>query len=213
MYLGKRTLQPDESPSTGAKVTTKDRLPLGGQLPAVAANNILSLLDPADPSRAEQEYLRFFRKLVWFFDRRHCESAEDLAAETIWRIVKAVADRKYIEPESRFAYFWAVANNVCMEERKRRKSEPLADHAVYSSVPPDLDQFIYFEECVTAALSAEERELLCSSYERGYEPTAKRFGITLGTARLKVYRIREKLRRFAAMAQASSDCIGCQCNE
>jgi RNA polymerase sigma factor (sigma-70 family) len=168
-------------------------------------NQILSLFDPEDPRRAEEEYLRFFRKLVWFFDRDNCESPEDLAADTMCRIVEAVGVGKEIRPGS-YAYFWTVAKNVRMEARKRHKTEPLENDAqIPERRPPDLDTLIYIRECMRGALSDEEEALLRSCYEDGYQATAERLDTTIENVRLRVHRIRNKIKDFAAAAAAKRE--------
>jgi hypothetical protein len=166
-----------------------------------SSGDILSLFDREDPRRAEDEYLRLFRKLVFFFDQGKCESPEDLAGETISRIVKKVAEGKEIRSESRYAYLWSVADYVRREYWKGHTFESLEDHTqIPEKSQPDLDKMIYMRECVEGALSGEEKALLRSWYEDGCEATAKRFGIRLENVRLKVHRIRNKVKEFAAAA-------------
>jgi DNA-directed RNA polymerase specialized sigma24 family protein len=160
--------------------------------------DLLSLFDPEDSGRAEEKYRLFRSKLIWFFDRHNCSCPEDLADETLYRVVKSVSTGKEIYAQNKFAFFWAVANNVRREEWKRRKSEPLDNHPFLSSESSDLENRIYLTECVKASLSTEEEMLLRSYYLDGSEATAHRLGVTLPYLRLKIHQIRNKVRKFAA---------------
>ncbi len=54
-------------------------------------DHVLSLFDGEDRRRAEEKYLLFRSKLIWYFDRHNCECPEDLADEALYRIESAVA--------------------------------------------------------------------------------------------------------------------------
>lgn len=161
---------------------------------------ILSLFDREDPRRAEEKYCLFRAKLIWYFDRHNCECPEDLADETLYRIVRAVATGKDIYAPNPFAFFWAVAENVRREERKRHKSEPLESDRQVSRESSALENGIYLRECVKAALSPEEESLLHRYYRDGCQATAKRLGVTLPYLRLKLHQIRNKVRKLALKA-------------
>jgi DNA-directed RNA polymerase specialized sigma24 family protein len=172
--------------------------PLGGQ--------ILSLFDREDPRRAEEQYLLFRSKLIWYFDRHNCESPDDLADEALYRVTKAVATGTEIYAQNPFAFFWAVAENVRKEDWKRHKAEPLKnDQSVFRESPSNLENVIYLKECVRAALSPEEESLLRSYYQQGSQPTAKRLGVSLPYLRLKLHHIRNKVRKFAATAETKRE--------
>ena len=163
-----------------------------------SSDHLLSLFDRDDPRRAEQKYLLFRSKLIWYFDRHNCECPEDLADETVCRIVNAMAKGTQIYVENPFAFFWAVAENVHKEHWKRHKSEPLeSHHSVPAASYSNPEKAIYLRECLRAALSPDEQNLLESYYRDGSGITAKRLGITLPNLRLKIHRIRSKVKKFA----------------
>ena len=163
-----------------------------------ARDGVLSLFDGGDPLRAEEKYLLFRSKLVWYFDRHNCECPEGLADETVFRIVKAVSAGKVISAP--FAFFWGVAENVRREEWKRLKSEPLEDSEGSQRWFSDLENGIYIDECLERSLSPEEVALWRSCYMNGYDATATRLGATIPALKVKVHRIRNKVRQFASSA-------------
>lgn len=169
-------------------------------------DHLLWLFDREDPRRAEEKYFRFRSKLIWYFDRHNCHCPEDLADETLYRIVRAISAGTDIYAQNPFAFFWAVAENVRKEEWKRHKSEPLEDHPPVSNEPfSSLENSIYLKECMEAALSPEERSLLRRFYVDGCQRTADRLGVTCAQLRLKLYRIRDKVRKFANSSRAKRE--------
>ena len=161
-------------------------------------DHVLSLFDGEDRRRAEEKYLLFRSKLIWYFDRHNCECPDDLADETLYRIVRAVSNGTEIYAKNPFAFFWAVAENVRREERKHHKSEPLEnDQSVSRESPSSLEDKIYLKECMKATLSSEEENLLRRFYLDGCQRTAERLGVSLPNLRVKVHRIRNKVRKFA----------------
>jgi RNA polymerase sigma factor (sigma-70 family) len=85
----------------------------GGTHPPDAA--FLRLLDP-DPAKAEQKYGDLVRRLTKFFQFRHCESPEDLAQETVLRVLQKVGRATIsVEPA---AFFQGFAKNLVHEARR-----------------------------------------------------------------------------------------------
>lgn len=169
---------------------------------------ILSLFTPEDPERAEDEYLCLRSKLTWYFDRhiRHCENPEDLADETLYRVVKALAKDRTIYAANPFAYIWAVANHVKLEVWKRGKPRLPAGNQPLSWDPrSDLENHIFMGECIKAALSPEEQKLLTSYMRDGSKITAARLNISPTALKVRVHRIKNKIRDYVQRAQAEQD--------
>lgn len=79
-------------------------------------DRLLRLLDP-DPAVAEQKYKDLFRRLMKFFQFRHCDSPEDLAQDTMVRVFERSAD-VIISAADPAAFFQGFANNILHEARR-----------------------------------------------------------------------------------------------
>jgi hypothetical protein len=69
--------------------------------------NFLQWLSP-DGERAGEEYERLRFRLCTFFSQRRCSFADELADETINRVILKVSEEKV---ESKLAYCYGVAKN------------------------------------------------------------------------------------------------------
>lgn len=152
--------------------------------------------------QAWEKYIALHRRLVILFKCRGCFEAEDLADETINRVVRrsqAMADTYDGEPE---AYFVAVAQNIWLEwlAAQRGREELPSD----APNPPDPDpendsEYECLDECVQA-LTPKRRDLVLEYYRD--EKRAKidhrknladNLGIGLNALRIRAHRIRAEL--------------------
>jgi RNA polymerase sigma factor (sigma-70 family) len=123
-----------------------------------------------------------------------CES-EDLADETINRVARKVPQirDKYQGDPAR--YFFAVAKKVYREYQRRiRKMTELPDNLKAMPSPEIADELVYdcLESCMEK-LTPVQREIMGCYYQLSApaqrESLAKRLGITVGTLRVRVFRI------------------------
>ncbi|HYK19871.1 MAG TPA: hypothetical protein VEV42_03995 [Pyrinomonadaceae bacterium] len=157
---------------------------------------MLAWLD-SDRERAAMKYEEIRRRLIKFFLGRGCIEAEDLADETINRVI-----RKLNEIGNEFTgdcepYFYGVANKVLMEHQRRRQPQPPLATDVNSNRAEQEDRCL--EECI-AKLSDENRELLLQYYQgegrakiEQRKQLAEKLGIAPNALRIRAFRIRAAL--------------------
>ena len=158
-----------------------------------AFDSLLAWLDP-DREQAAVKYEDIRKRLILIFTGRACAEAEDLADETINRVISKLDELGKSFEGDRGRYFFGVANKVYLEYRRRKSPQP-------PHFPPvDSDQieleFRCLERCIET-LSEAQRYLLLQYY--GAEGGAKvehrkRLAVELGIApnalRIRAYRIR-----------------------
>ncbi|MDQ5846328.1 MAG: hypothetical protein M3539_13640 [Acidobacteriota bacterium] len=163
-------------------------------------NKLLGWLDP-DPETAAQKYLKIQLRLTTFFMSNRCgNDSEDLADETIDRVMRkldegTVPDR-YVG--DKVFYFLGFARNIFHEYRRRHpprvepvQSPPLSDD------PEDNDACL--ESC-RKPLSPEDQWLAIEYYR--YEEAksehhirlAEQLGLSLAGLRTRIHRIRKVLK-------------------
>jgi DNA-directed RNA polymerase specialized sigma24 family protein len=171
----------------------------------------LAVLD-SDPTRAAEKYELLRRKLVKLFDRQQFLHTEELADETLDRLVKRL-ETEQIHNISLFAY--GIARNICFEAR-RKKSQCISIQDHYKNEElctgdPDPEQSIITElghaqtlECLTKCLRNlpfEYHELILEYYQEEKQARIKRRkdlarkrGITIEALRCEANKVRERLR-------------------
>jgi RNA polymerase sigma factor (sigma-70 family) len=157
---------------------------------------LLAWLD-SDRERAAMKYEEIRRRLIKIFLGRGCVEAEDLADETINRVIS-----KLNEIENEFTgdcerYFYGVASRVLMEYQRRRQPQPPLAHDVDSNRAEQ--EYRCLEECI-AKLSDENRELLLQYYQgegrakiEQRKQLAEKLGIAPNALRIRAFRIRAAL--------------------
>lgn len=161
-----------------------------------AFDNFLVWLDP-NRERAAKKYEEVRRRLIKIFTCRGCPEAEDLADETINRVIRKAQEMTDSYVGDPALYFYGVARNVHLEHvRKTSATLPLP--------PKDLPQQKEIEsgcleECM-GLLPDEQREWVLEYYKD--EKRAKidhrkemafRLGIAPNALRIRMYRIRAGL--------------------
>jgi RNA polymerase sigma factor (sigma-70 family) len=157
---------------------------------------LLAWLDP-QRDQAGRKYEEIRLRLIKIFTCRGCCEPEDLADETINRVIK-----KLIEIESSYSgdpsrYFYGVANKVHLEYLRRRPAQP---------PPPGLEdtegverEYECLERCIRK-LTPDNRQLVLQYYQD--EKRAKidhrrqladQLGIALNALRIRAHRIRASL--------------------
>ena len=168
------------------------------------------LLECLDPDRdiAGQKYERIQRKLVWFFEWRGCNAAEELADKTIDRVTRRLIEGEEIRAKDPSVYFYAVAKNIALEwwNAQKQSAQPLelfaSRFAVASSQVDEAEErFRCLDQCLEQ-LAPEGRYLILEYYEaRGQQKIENRrrlaveLQISASALRLRAQRIREQLEK------------------
>jgi DNA-directed RNA polymerase specialized sigma24 family protein len=149
---------------------------------------LLTWLDP-DPDKAGK-----------IFACRGCCESEDLADESINRVIfrlKDITDRFTGDPA---LYFYGVANKVHMEYLRRKPIPP-----VPTPIPSDDEdveqEYDCLEKCIQQ-LTAENRELVIEYYREekrakieNRKELADKLGIALNALRIRAHRLRNALQQ------------------
>jgi RNA polymerase sigma factor (sigma-70 family) len=161
-----------------------------------AFEELFRTLEPEAESVAAG-FERCRRKLVKFFIWRHCMDADELADETISRLLKRAETQ--ISADKPYSFVYGIAANVFREYSRRRKERgevasideilEIPDHS--RSEADDCQQ-----HCLDR-LPEDKRQLLLRYYVENIscEDIAKERQKTINALRLKIFRIKESLRR------------------
>jgi len=181
---------------------TLQPLPATDELPPVAP---LEARNPAfDALLNPPEFGKLRGRLVRIFARRGCSIPEDLADETISRVLvklPEIADSYEGDP---LRFFHAVARNVYREYSRRPRTFPLEDwdqlpETSWEEVSSKEEAHECLESCLSK-LNEGDRRLIREYYR--YDKLAKldrrktlaaELGIAMNTLRIKAFRIRQRL--------------------
>ena len=171
-------------------------------LSAEALAGFLDCLDP-DADRAGEKYESLRLTLMKFFDWRGAHFPEELADETINRVIRKIDEGQTIRDVPTYCH--GVARLVLLEklkgpESKRTDFEELPPAALVAPEPEERDEKRdCFEQCLKQ-LPIESRQLILQYY--GDEKRekinrrsvmAERLGIPLNALRSRAQRIRNRL--------------------
>ena len=161
-----------------------------------AFDALLDWLD-SDREQAGIKYEEIRRRLIMIFTGRGCVDAEDLADETINRVIQRLSTIKDEFTGDPTRYFFGVANFIYMEHMRKKPPQPSP------FPPPDSNQieieYRCLEHCIDS-LSQENRYLLLQYY--GADGRSKidqrrqlseELGIAPNALRIRAYRIRQGL--------------------
>lgn len=150
------------------------------------------------------QYERLRAKLIRIFARRGCQFPQDLADETIARVMEKVHEVAPTFEGDPTRYFYGVARNVYLEYVRRPKTVQLeenigrADREDHVRVR-DEQAHACLERCLHE-LPPDERNLIAEYYQ--YDKSAKidhrkklaeGLGLGLNALRIRAYRIRQRL--------------------
>ncbi|HKO98898.1 MAG TPA: hypothetical protein VJU86_17995 [Pyrinomonadaceae bacterium] len=160
-----------------------------------------ALLAWLHPQREEAgkkyEYIRL--RLIKMFACRGCSEPEDLADESINRVIAKLGDiQSYFQGDPAL-YFYGVANKVHLEYLRRRPTPTL---------PPPRDdaetiekEYECLEKCIQK-LTPANRDLVIQYYQQEKrakiehrKQLAEHFGIALNALRIRAHRIRTTLQQ------------------
>lgn len=181
---------------------TKDRTPTKEEW-----DTLLNWLD-SDRERAGEIYEDIRHNLIKIFVWRGCNRAEDLADETINRVMWK-AEKLAEEYDGNPAlFFYGVAKKVLLEHQRKeiRPVSPIKNDNVAAPEPEDLyDQMDAKLECLESCLkelSQEDRDLILLYYQKEKQAKidfrkelAEQVGIDTNNLRVRAYRIRNSLHK------------------
>ena len=158
----------------------------------------LEWLSP-DHESAGEEYERLRFRLCTFFSQRQCSFADELADETINRVILKSAEERI---ESKIAYCYGVAKNVYRESlRKERTHLDIEDIAIAARVPEEQS---FSRECLDQCLeklAPDTRNLLLDYFSEAklakielHRRISERLKVTQTALRMKVMRSKVKLK-------------------
>lgn len=189
--------------SGGSKVSAELAF-MAHDLPEVPKkfNRLLAWLD-TDRDRAVERYFAIRRSLIKLFEVRGCHIAEDLADETIDRVlqkVESIAD-DFVGDQA--AYFYGVARNVLHEYARRPKIEQVTDdlEAPVNEENDDGHELDCLESCLSKLLPGQ-REMIIAYYDfdKGQKTGSRKrlaetLGISMELLRIRTFRIRTALQK------------------
>ncbi len=160
--------------------------------------NFLAWLSP-DTDRAGEEYERLRFRLCTFFAQRRCNFSDELADETINRVILKVAEERI---ESKLAYCYGVAKNIYRESLRKQRPHVDIDDVVIAAQEPQEPAVSNdcLDECLEK-LPAENRTLLLEYFSKSKRTKIElhqRISDSLKTSqtalRMRVMRSKQKLK-------------------
>ena len=173
-----------------------------------AFDTLLGWLDP-DRDRAGRKYEAIRLRLIKIFTCRGCWEAEEMADETINRVVARVADIAEQYQGDPAPYFYGVSQKVQLEYSRKarlRDSDVLAEGTADVSSPATAvladdaePEYACLERCLEH-LPADNRRLVIEYYQQEQKAKidhrkrlADELGIALNALRIRAHRIRRTL--------------------
>jgi DNA-directed RNA polymerase specialized sigma24 family protein len=160
--------------------------------------HFLAWLSPHEDSAGE-EYERLRFRLCTFFSQRHCLFSDELADETINRVILKSSEEKV---DNKLAYCYGVARNVYRESlRKERTHVNLDEVSIAAKAPaePTLSREC-LDKCL-AELSQESRNLILDYFSEVklakielHRRISEKLQMTQTGLRMRVMRIKQKLK-------------------
>jgi RNA polymerase sigma factor (sigma-70 family) len=154
---------------------------------------LLNWLAP-ERERAGQRYEEIRTRLIKIFTCRGCCDPEDLADETINRVIKRLHEIEGEFKGDQAKYFYGVANKVHLEYLRRKQIQPIV--APMADANRIETEYRCLEQCLNR-LSAENRNLVLQYYQLERKARidqrkalAKELGIKLNALRIRAHRIR-----------------------
>lgn len=172
-----------------------------GALSQSSFDEFLTGLDP-DRDKAGQKYEALRTRVVKFFEWRACRFPDDLADETLDRIVKKIATGVKVNDPVNYSY--GVARLVYLEDRKRQSKEQAVVIELPVKTPAvDDDDDEARLDCLESCLSQmpkNSRTMILHYYRDDKQAKidhrkriAEKFNISVNALRIKALRIRTKL--------------------
>jgi DNA-directed RNA polymerase specialized sigma24 family protein len=160
--------------------------------------NFLEWLSPEGDSAGE-EYERLRFRLCTFFAQRHCSFPDELADETINRVILKSSEENI---ENKLAYCYGVARNVYRESLRKERNHLNIDEVPIAAKAPAEQSFSgeCLDKCL-AELSTESRNLILDYFSEVklakielHRRISESFEMTQTALRMRVMRIKQKLK-------------------
>lgn len=152
-----------------------------------------------DGKGAGEEYERLRFRLFTFFTQRRCRFPEELADETINRVMLKVAE---VHVENKLAYCYGVAKNIYRESLRKERAHLSIDEVTLAAPLPAEQSFS--SECLDrclAELPPESRNLVLDYFAEVklakielHRRISESFQLTQTALRMRVMRIKQKLK-------------------
>jgi DNA-directed RNA polymerase specialized sigma24 family protein len=166
----------------------------------------LSLLSP-DPEIAGEKYEELRQQLIKFFEWRGSHIADELADETLNRVIRKIDEGEEIE-KNILALSLGIARFVFMEYRRLPDNRRVEIEELFTVAAPLVRQegdddlwLISLKECLSY-LSDEDRELIIEYYQEDKQAKidcrkalAAKLGISINSLFSRAKRIRDRLER------------------
>lgn len=162
-------------------------------------DKLLGWLDP-DRDRAGSRYEEIRRRLIKFFTCRGCYEAEDLADETISRVMFKVEEIAPTYSGNPALYFYGVADKVQLEYFRNRKKSEVALAASPPPPEPEAEDERRRYECLDGCMSElppVNRHFIIEYYKgeknakiENRKRLAEQFAVNLNVLRIRACRIR-----------------------
>jgi RNA polymerase sigma factor (sigma-70 family) len=165
-------------------------------------NMFLGWLSP-DRERAALKYEQIRNGLIAMFKSRCCVHAEELADETINRVIRRAQEMIFTYAGDPTPYFYTVARNLYLEYIKKNPPAPTLEE-----LPPPIaaqtdEESERIHECLEQCLQkldADERQFILAYYKEDKrtkiehrKAMAEGMGIKVENLRLQMFRIRKRL--------------------
>ena len=154
---------------------------------------LMMRLEPAsaDPHGA---YIKCRQRMIKYFQWKGCEDAENLADETLVRLVRKDREGVQIEAENPYSYVYGIAAHVVQEYLRHKKRDEDIRQNWKPSSRTNAPYFGCKRQCFER-LPLDKRELLLRYYgsSDSAEEIAEKMGISLNSLRLRVCRIKLEL--------------------
>ena len=160
--------------------------------------SFLEWLSP-DSDSAGEEYERLRFRLCTFFAQRQCSFSDELADETINRVILKSSEEKI---ENKIAYCYGVARNVYRESLRKERTHLDIDEVTIAAKAPEEQSFSgeCLDKCL-AELSPETRNLLLEYFSEArqakielHQRISESLKMTQTALRMRIMRSKQKLK-------------------
>jgi DNA-directed RNA polymerase specialized sigma24 family protein len=163
-------------------------------------DDLLAWLDP-DRDVAARNYETIRAGLIRIFVAKGFSDAEDLADETIIRVIKRLPEiiDSYVGAPAR--YFHGVARNIILEASRRREIATDASPVAWIQITNKSDEYECLMRCLQFLTSAKRELILDYHLYEGHdkieqhEIMARELGITKGALRIRAHHLRAELEK------------------
>lgn len=161
-------------------------------------SSFLAWLSP-DAERAGDEYERLRFRLCTFFSQRRCSDPDELADETINRVILKIGEETI---ENKIGYCYGVARNVYRESLRKVRTHVDLDDVNLAAKEPDKPSFSHecLDQCLEK-LSPEGRSLLLDYFSEAklakielHRRISEGLKMTQTALRMRVMRTKHKLK-------------------